>query len=106
MSVVLKGVDSVEFAVKSLKAAEIKLPSWGFKKVAAGQTHHANSSLWLQGKVRFLVSEGTAPKSPHAHFVKKHGDGIYNITFEVDDVSKTFETVTKLGAKALIDPKK
>ena len=106
MTVSLKGVDSVEFAVKSLKDAEKTMPTWGFEKIGEGKTKQAYSSLWAQGDVKFLMSEGVDSKTPQAQFAKKHGDGIYNITFLVDDARKTYETVTKRGAKPLVDPKK
>jgi 4-hydroxyphenylpyruvate dioxygenase len=97
-------VDSVEWAVKSLSDAESKITNWGFKKLAAGKIGSNPTALWGQGKIKFIITQGDSGDA--AKFVKKHGDGICDVTFLVDDAAKAAETVSGRGAKVVCEPKK
>lgn len=44
-------------------------------------------------------------KSGIGEHVKKHGDGVRDIAFTVEDCKKTFEVVKKRGVKVIMEPK-
>jgi len=104
VSEILRGVDCVDFSVKSIKDSEKLLSLWGFKKLGDGRREDTNSALWAQGKIKLQLLEGDG-KSAAAAFVKKHGDGISNVTFLVDDAEKTLGAVSKRGAHVCYDLK-
>jgi 4-hydroxyphenylpyruvate dioxygenase len=106
VSVKLHGVDSVEFAVKSIADSEAPLKLWGFSKLGEGIKGSTKHHLWAQGKIKILLSQGNDEKSAAYTFVKKHGDGISNINFLVDDAGKTLEAVAKKGARINRETKK
>ena len=58
MSVVLKRIDAVEFAVHSIPQSEKLLSLWGFKKLGQGKNKHASQALWGQGQIRIVLSQG------------------------------------------------
>ena len=104
MSVVLKRIDAVEFAVHSIPQSEKLLSLWGFKKLGQGKNKHASQALWGQGQIRIVLSQGNDEQSYASKFVKKHGDGICNVTFQVDSAKDTYETVVKRGAPSHTEP--
>lgn len=104
MSLGLKSIDSMEFAVKDIGPNQSLLERWGFKKLGEGKSQDVHSVLMAQGKVRFLLSQGLSDISYATKFVEKHGDGICDIAFEVDDANAAFEKVTARGAKESVEP--
>jgi 4-hydroxyphenylpyruvate dioxygenase len=106
VSVKLNGVDSVEFAVKSLKEREKQLTDWGFSKLGDGKAESVKSALWAQGKIKILLSQGEGDNNYASKFVRAHGDGICNVTLAVDDAEKTYNAVLKRGAESAHKPTK
>ncbi len=98
MSNTLIGVDSVEFAVKSIIDSEALLKHWGFSKLGEGRNGPTRHALWGQGKIRILLSQGDDKNSYATQFVQVHGDGICNVNFLVDDAEKTLNEVKRRGA--------
>lgn len=103
MNLKLNGIDHIEWVVKSLAGFESQLPSWGFSKVASVLRPEGAASLWLQGQIRFVVTQ--AKSGERADFLKNHGDGIWNVAFQVDDSAQCFEITTKRGAQSKLPPK-
>ena len=54
------------------------------------------------GQSSLELLEATAPDSPIAKFVEKHGPGLHHITLRVDDINAALARVKARGAK-LID---
>lgn len=94
----LKAIDSVEFAVKSLGPRETQLMEWGFQKIGTQKSKGTQNSLWAQGKIRILLTQGLTDDHPASRFVQRHGDGICDIAFVVDDARAALEEVAKRGA--------
>ena len=106
MSVKLNGIDAVEFAVKSLEPVETQVAGWGFKKLGDRVKSNSKQALWAQGKIKILLTQSGNPDDDAAQYVARHGDGICNIYFQVDDASQSLQEVASRGAKVLQDSKK
>src|ERR687891_1929214 len=105
----LKGIDHVEFWVGNAKqAAAYYRALWGFTPVAyAGLetgVRDRSSFVLVQNDIRFVF---TAPLEPHgelAEHVARHGDGVHDIAFAVDDASSAWQETTKRGAESALEP--
>ena len=73
-------------------------PETGIKDFAS----HAISN----GHVIFVFQSAVSPEAPpeYLDFIAKHGDGVRNLAFKVDDVRSIFDKAIQRGAKALLEP--
>ncbi len=62
------------------------------------------SYLLTQGKVRFVLTSPLGPDSPIAEHHLKHGDGVRDLAFWVDDCRQAFEISVSRGAIAVQEP--
>ena len=62
------------------------------------------SYLLEQGKVRFVLTTALNPDSDIAQHVLKHGDGVRDIAFHVDDAAEAFSITTGRGAEGVAEP--
>jgi 4-hydroxyphenylpyruvate dioxygenase len=105
----LKGVDHIAFLVGNAKqAAYFYQKAFGFDVVAyagpeTGVREYASYVL-EQGKIRFTFTTALQPDHPFSEHVKKHGDGVHNVSFEVEDVEKIYQELLKRGAKPAMEP--
>ena len=98
----LKSIDHLEFTVENLQSPTIKLfHTMGFSQTA--QT--AESKLYTQGQVRFLVKASTDENSLSRKYLKAHGEGVSKISFQVENVERALEVTLKNGAKLIEDLK-
>jgi 4-hydroxyphenylpyruvate dioxygenase len=105
----LGGIDHLEWWVGNARAFAAFLASaFGFDPVAhAGpETGRRDRVSYLleQGDVRFLVTGGLTPDSPVAEHVRRHGDGIRDIAFIVDDVDAVYDAALARGARSFRAP--
>jgi len=105
----LGGIDHLEWWVGNARAfAGFLASAFGFEPVAhAGpETGRRDrvSYLLQQGDVRFLVTGGLAPDSPVAEHVRRHGDGVRDIAFLVDDVDGAYKAALARGATSFRPP--
>ena len=88
----LKGIDHVEFWVGNAKqASQYFRALWGFTPVAyagleTGVRDRASYVL-VQNDIRFVFTAPITPDGEVADHVRKHGDGVHDIAFTVDDVA-------------------
>lgn len=99
----LGGIDHLEWWVGNARAFAGFLESaFGFDVVAyAGPETGVRdrvSYLLQQGRVRFQVTGALGPDSPIAEHVRRHGDGIRDVCFLVDDAAGAFEAAVARGA--------
>jgi len=98
----LKGIDHLEFTVDNLQSPTLKLfNTMGFINSAEA----AESKLYTQGQVRFLVKGSNDESSLSRKYFKAHGEGVSKISFQVESVEKTLEITLKNGAKLIQDYK-
>ena len=105
----LKGIDHVEFWVGNAKqAAHYYRALWGFTPVAyAGLetgVRDRSSFVLVQNDIRFVFTAPISPDGEIAEHVAKHGDGVKDIAFAVDDVESAWHETTKRGAVSAQEP--
>lgn len=105
----LKGIDHLEFYVGNARQSSVFYQySMGFKVTAYNglETGNKISSQYLleQGKIRFLLTSPLDDGGEISEHIKKHGDGVKDIAFEVDDSEKSFIETTKRGAVPVLKP--
>ena len=105
----LKGIDHVEFWVGNAKqAAHYYRALWGFTPVAyAGLetgVRDRSSFVMVQNDIRFVFTAPLSPDGELAEHVAKHGDGVKDIAFAVDDVQSAWRETTSRGAVSALEP--
>jgi 4-hydroxyphenylpyruvate dioxygenase len=105
----LKGIDHVEFWVGNAKqSAHYFRALWGFTPVAyAGLETGVRdriSYVLRRNDITFVVTGALSPDGEIADHVHRHGDGVKDIAFLVDDAASSFAETTKRGARAAIEP--
>jgi 4-hydroxyphenylpyruvate dioxygenase len=105
----LKGIDHVEFWVGNAKQASHYFRTlWGFTPVAyAGLEtgiRDRSSFVLVQNDIRFVFTAPLTPDGEVAEHVRKHGDGVHDIAFSVDDVASAWRETTSRGAVSALEP--
>jgi 4-hydroxyphenylpyruvate dioxygenase len=105
----LKGIDHIEFWVGNAKqAAAYYRALWGFTPVAyagleTGIRDRASYVL-VQNDIRFVFTAPLTDTGELAEHVRRHGDGVHDIAFAVDDVASAWRETTTRGAKSALEP--
>ncbi|HEY8543539.1 MAG TPA: 4-hydroxyphenylpyruvate dioxygenase [Acidimicrobiales bacterium] len=100
----LGGIDHIEWWVGNARAfAGFLVSAFGFEPVAyagpeTGRTDRV-SHLLRQGRIQFLVTGALGPESPIAEHVLRHGDGVRDVAFVVDDAAAAYEAALRRGAR-------
>ena len=105
----IRGIDHLELWVGNARAfAGFLAAAFGFDIVAhAGpETGERDRQRWMlqQGEVRLLVTGALGPDSPVAEHVRRHGDGVKDIAFLVDDVDAAHAAALARGASEVRAP--
>ncbi len=105
----LKSIHHVELLVGNAKqAAFYYRKAFGFSQLAyAGpETGVRDQASYVleQGKIRLVVSTPLFPDDPMTDYLKRHGDGVLDIAFLVDDVDAVFEEAVARGAYVEREP--
>jgi 4-hydroxyphenylpyruvate dioxygenase len=105
----LKGIDHVEFWVGNAKqAAAYYRALWGFTPVAyAGLetgVRDRSSYVLVQNDIRFVFTAPLTDTGELAEHVRRHGDGVHDIAFAVDDVASAWGETTVRGAVSALAP--
>lgn len=105
----LKAIHHVELLVGNAKqAAYFYRHAFGFSQLAyagpeTGVKEQASYVLY-QGNIRLVVSTPLSPDDPMAEHLHKHGDGVLDIAFLVDDVDACIAEAVKRGANIALSP--
>jgi 4-hydroxyphenylpyruvate dioxygenase len=62
------------------------------------------SYLLEQGKIRFVLTTPLSPESPIAQHILKHGDGVRDIAFDVENAEEAYRITTERGAEGVSEP--
>ena len=105
----LKGLDHVEFWVGNARlAAAYYRALWGFTPIAYSGletgVRDRTSYVLRQNDITLVVTAPLTPEGEIAEHVHRHGDGVKDIAFAVDDARSAFEETTKRGASPALDP--
>ena len=104
----LKGIDYVEFWVGNARqASNYYRALWGFTPTAfAGletKIRDRASYVMEQNDIRFVFTAPLTPEGEIAEHVHKHGDGVHDIAFAVDDVKSAWHETTSRGAQSYLE---
>ncbi len=102
----LKKIHHVEFYVGNAKqAAYYYRRGYGFKctgyRGPETGVRDRVSYLLEQGKVRMVLTTPLNPDSDIAQHILRHGDGVRDICFEVDNVERAYATTIERGAESV-----
>lgn len=106
----INGTDYIELYVGNAKqAAHFYKTAFGFQSLAhAGlETKEKNRASYVlrQGKITLVLTTPLTSNSEIAEHLKKHGDGVKVIAFNVDDAERSYIETIKRGAKSYLAPK-
>jgi 4-hydroxyphenylpyruvate dioxygenase len=105
----LNGLDHVEFWVGNAKqAAHYYRSLWGFTPIAysgleTGVRDRISYAL-RQNDITLVVTGALGPDGEIADHVHRHGDGVKDIAFAVDDAAKSWQETTTRGAPSALEP--
>ncbi len=105
----LKRIHHVEFYVGNAKQASFYYRNaFGFSQVAYSglETGNRQSTSYLlrQGKADILLTTPLAPESPASEHIRRHGDGVRDISLHVEDADLAFAEAVQRGAKPAEQP--
>src|SRR5918996_2562392 len=105
----LKGIDYVEFWVGNARQASAYFRAlWGFTPTAFSgletKVRDRASYVIQQNDIRFVLTAPLTPKGEIAEHVHRHGDGVKDIAFAVDDVESAWRETTSRGAESVMEP--
>jgi|SRR5215475_2917547 len=105
----LKGFDYIDLYVgNSVQASHFYRTAFGFRPLfyAGLETglRDRQSLVLQQSGIRLMLTSPLDPDSKIAEHIGKHGDGVKDIAFEVDDAEEVFEKAVRRGARPLLEP--
>lgn len=106
----LKNIHHVELWVGNAKQATyFYRKAFGFSQLAYSGLETGNrdttSYALQQGKARFLLTTPLGSDNVINDHIVKHGDGVRDIAFHVDDTDYAYEEAIKRGAESAIEPR-
>lgn len=105
----LKKIHHVEFYVGNAKqSAFYYRKAFGFSQSAYSGLETGNrettSYVLTQNRVNFILTTPLNESHYAAEHIKKHGDGVRDIAFHVEDTDAAFNEAVKRGANAFVEP--
>jgi 4-hydroxyphenylpyruvate dioxygenase len=105
----LRRIDHVKFFVGNARqSAYFYRNAFGFDVAGyAGletKVKHEAGYLLRQGQINFVLVSPLGPEHPEMQRLVLHGDGVWDIALEVDDVQWAYRTATERGAEGLAGP--
>ena len=105
----LKKIHHLEFFVGNAKQAEFYYrKAFGFTR--AGYTgletgnRETTSYLMRQNRVNLVFTTPLSPDHFGSEHIKTHGDGVYDIAFQVEDADHAYNEAIRRGAQSAIEP--
>ena len=105
----INGTDYIEFYVGNAKQASLYYrAAFGFQLIGyrgpeTGVRDRA-SYLLQQDKVRFVLTSPLGPEGPIAEHIHRHGDGVRDLAFWVDDARDAHAKAVERGARSVQAP--
>ena len=105
----LLGWDCIEFWVGNARTtAGFLMSHFGFRCTgyAGPETGRRDKASYVleQGDIRFVVSGALQADSPIAEHVRRHGDGVHDLAWLVDDAAATYAAALARGARSVREP--
>src|SRR5690349_18720502 len=105
----INGTDYIEFWVGNAKQASLYYRAAfgyqliGYRGPETGVRDRA-SYLLQQDKIRFVLTTPLTPDGPIADHIRKHGDGVKDLAFWVDDARDAHTKAVERGARSVRAP--
>lgn len=105
----INGTDFIEFWVGNARQSALYYrAAFGFQLTAycgpETGVRDRSSYLLTQGKIRFVLTTAMSPDSPISEHVKRHGDGVRDLAFWVDDARDAHAKAIERGANSAQEP--
>ncbi|MBN4081310.1 4-hydroxyphenylpyruvate dioxygenase [Caldithrix abyssi] len=106
----INAFDHCELYVSNAKqAAHYYRTSLGFQPIAYKGLETGSrdkvSYVMKQNQVRFVLSSPLVPGTEMGHHIDKHGDGVKDVSFSVDNAENAWKETTRRGAESVSEPK-
>ena len=106
----INSFDHCELYVSNAKqAAHYYRTTLGFQPIAYQGLETGSrdkvSYVMKQNQVRFVLSSPLVPGTEIGHHIDKHGDGVKDISFSVDNAENAWKETTNRGAESVCQPK-
>ena len=105
----VKSIHHVELLVGNAKQASyFYRKAFGFSQIAysgpeTGQRDQA-SYVMVQGRARLVLTTPLRPDDPRSDILRQHGDGVFDIALQTDNVDTCFTEATERGARSIVLP--
>ncbi|NCO64572.1 MAG: methylmalonyl-CoA epimerase [Flavobacteriales bacterium] len=103
-------IEHIGIAVKNLEVSNklfAKLLGESHYKTESVESEGVKTSFFKVGSQKIELLEASNPESPIAKFIKKKGEGIHHIAFDVDDIEAEVKRLIQEGFIVLNEtPKK
>lgn len=103
-------LEHIGIAVKDLEVSNdlfAKLLGKSHYKIEEVASEYVKTSFFQNGEAKVELLEATSPESAIAKYIKKRGEGIHHIAFEVDDIHAEMKRLTNEGFQLLTpEPKR
>jgi len=96
----MQKVEHIGIAVKSLTSSVPlfeKLLNSACYKTESVATEMVNTAFFKAGETKIELLESTDPEGVVARFIKKKGEGLHHIAFEVTNIEQEMERLKKEG---------
>ena len=105
----INGTDYIEFYVGNAKQSALYYrAAFGFQLAGyrGPETGVRDSASYLlvQNKIRFVLTSPLSPEGPIADHLRRHGDGVRDLAFWVDDTREAFARAVERGASPAREP--
>jgi 4-hydroxyphenylpyruvate dioxygenase len=105
----LRDIESIELWVEDADSvATLYQQTFGFERIAQASPETGlsgrNSVVLAQGTAHVIVTSSTGSGDMVADFVARHGDGVRDIAFRVDDAARVFDHAVSRGAPSILEP--
>ncbi len=105
----LKAVHHIEFWVGNAKqAAYFYRTAFGFNQIAYSGLETGNrdkaSYVLEQGRIRLIFSTPLNGNNGISSHIKRHGDGVKDVAFHVDDAKACYNACIERGAQSALEP--
>jgi 4-hydroxyphenylpyruvate dioxygenase len=105
----LKGLHHIEFLVGNARQAAYYYHNafrFSLEAYAGLETGRRESASYVlkQGAARFVFSTPLNPAGAMSEHLRKHGDGVRDIAFEVEDADRSFDLALSSGALEAVRP--
>ncbi len=101
----VRKLEHIGVAVSSLKEARAVWETLGLEASSVEEvpSEQVKVAMFPLGETRIELLEPTAADSPVGRFLRKRGEGIHHLAFEVEDIEAACEELRSAGVKLVYE---